>query len=80
MVLEPALIECLVKENDCYKVWKMHYKKNILESEILLSYFGMRNVLNFFKILTIQSWVILFLLFQQETGQIYLLRLSRIAI
>lgn len=52
-------MECLVKENDCFKVWKMHYKKNILESEILLSYFGNCQLI----ILTIESFSKIFLFF-----------------
>ncbi|KAG4074769.1 hypothetical protein HA402_006408 [Bradysia odoriphaga] len=40
IALEPSLIECLVKESECFKVWKMHYRKNIVESKQLLSYLG----------------------------------------
>lgn len=47
IALEPALIECLVKESECFKLWKMHYKKNMMESNILVSYIGMLQILSF---------------------------------
>ncbi|KAJ6648346.1 Transmembrane protein [Pseudolycoriella hygida] len=37
-ILEPALIECLIKDNECFKIWKKIYAKNFLETKILLSY------------------------------------------
>lgn len=83
IALEPALIECLVEERECFKVWKMNYRKNIVESKQLLSYLGIRETFFFSKLfrpVNQSSPFFLYLLFQRETGQIYRLHWSKILI
>lgn len=36
--LYPALVECLSIEIDCFKIWKMNYKKHVTESNSLFVY------------------------------------------
>lgn len=36
--LHPALVECLSIEIDCFKIWKMNYKKHVIESNSLFVY------------------------------------------
>lgn len=38
VTLCPPLVECLTIEDDCFRIWRMNFKKHLIESNYLLAY------------------------------------------